>query len=82
LDRARIKIKIYGLKNTKLVSADVAHLPFPDRTFDLVISHLGINNFADQPAVLAECFRVAEFKARLVFTTNLKGYSMRFTIRS
>lgn len=78
LDRARIKIKTYGLQNAKLASADAAHLPFPDRTFDLVISHLGINNFADQRAALVECFRVARFKARLVLTTNLKGHMQEF----
>jgi arsenite methyltransferase len=78
LDRARIKIKTYGLKNAKLISADAAHLPFPERTFDLVISHLGINNFVDQRAALVECFRVARFKARLVLTTNLKGHMREF----
>jgi arsenite methyltransferase len=78
LDRARLKITTYGLKNAKLVNTDVSRLPFPDRTFDLVISHLGINNFADQGAALDECFRVAQFKARLVLTTNLKGHMKEF----
>jgi len=78
LDRARLKINSYGLKKAKLVGSDAVHLPFPDRTFDLVVSHLGINNFADQRAALAECFRVAQSKARLVLTTNLKGHMKEF----
>jgi len=78
LARARLKIKTYGLKNAKLVNADVAFLPFPDNTFDLVISHLGINNFADQREALADCFRVAAFKARFVLTTNFRGHMKEF----
>jgi ubiquinone/menaquinone biosynthesis C-methylase UbiE len=78
LARAQLKIKTYGLNNARLVNADVAFLPFPDATFNLVISHLGINNFADQRAALAECFRVAAFNARFVLTTNLKGHMKEF----
>jgi len=41
-----------------------------DATFDLIVSNLGMNNFPDPGAVLAECFRVAKAGARLVLTTN------------
>ncbi len=38
------------------------------------MSNLGVNNFADPEAVLAECFRVAKPHASLVLTTNPTGH--------
>ena len=60
------------------MEADAAHLPFEDETFDLIVSHLGINNFTEPEAVLAECFRVARPKAHLVLTTNPVGHMSEF----
>jgi ubiquinone/menaquinone biosynthesis C-methylase UbiE len=57
-------------------STDVAHLSFLDHSFDLVVSHLGINNSPDQRAALLECFVLP--KARFVLTTNLKGHMQEF----
>jgi ubiquinone/menaquinone biosynthesis C-methylase UbiE len=57
-------LKTYELKNAKLIRADVAHLSFLDHSFDLVVSHLGINNSPDQRAALLECSRVAKGKVR------------------
>ena len=46
LDRARFKARVRGVENVELVRSDVASLPFPDAHFDLIVSNLGINNFA------------------------------------
>lgn len=74
LDRARHKRDIYGLTNVELIEADASRMPFPEASFDLIVSNLGINNFADPDAVMKECFRVAADQARIVLTTNLFGH--------
>ena len=74
LARARSKQEVYRLPNVGLASADGARLPFAAASFDLVVSNLGVNNFEDAPAVLAECFRVAAPGAVLALTTNLEGH--------
>ncbi|QBD78738.1 class I SAM-dependent methyltransferase [Ktedonosporobacter rubrisoli] len=78
IERARAKLQFYQLANVQLLEADARHLPLPDASFDLIISNLGINNFANPDAVMAECMRVARPKARLVMTTNLSGHMAEF----
>jgi len=74
VERARAKQQVYQLPNVQILEADAAHLPFGEREFDLIVSHLGVNNFADPEAVLGECFRVAKPQASLVLTTNPSGH--------
>lgn len=76
--RARRKIEVYGLTNVEVHEGDAAAMPFAHESFDLITSNLGINNFADPAAVLAECHRVARPGARLVVTTNLSGHMASF----
>jgi arsenite methyltransferase len=78
LERARLKCKVYGLSNVQLVEADGAALPFSDASFDLIVSNLGVNNFADPQAALEECFRVLKAGGRLALTTNLQGHMQEF----
>lgn len=78
LPRAMVKKRNYEQENVTLVGADAAFLPFADAAFDLIVSNLGINNFADPHASLAECYRVAAPNARLVLTTNLMGHMAEF----
>lgn len=78
IERARTKLNFYRLPNVQIVEADAEHLPFQDETFDMLVSNLGINNFTNQHAVLAECYRVARPKARLILTTNLSGHMHEF----
>jgi ubiquinone/menaquinone biosynthesis C-methylase UbiE len=78
LARARIKARVYQLPNAHLVAADGALLPFPAGTFDLIVSNLGINNFDDAPAALAECMRVTKPGGHLALTTNLQGHMREF----
>jgi arsenite methyltransferase len=61
-----------------IVEADAAAMPFPDAQFDLITCNLGLNNFADPAAVLAECFRVAKPGGRAIFTTNIQGHMREF----
>jgi arsenite methyltransferase len=76
--RARAKQRAYHITNVELVLADAAHLPFPDQEYDLIVSHLGINNFDDPEAVLTECYRVARPGATLVLVTNPSGHMREF----
>lgn len=72
--RAIGKADLWQVKNVELLPGDAASLPFPDETFDLIVSNLGINNFADPQAAFGECFRVAKPGARMAITTNLQGH--------
>jgi ubiquinone/menaquinone biosynthesis C-methylase UbiE len=47
-----------GLQNLHFALADGMALPFPDRAFDLVLSHAVIEHVADAPQYLRECARV------------------------
>lgn len=76
--RARRKLAVYGLTNVALHEGDAAAMPFPDASFDLITSNLGINNFADPPAAMRECHRVARPGARIALTTNLTGHMAAF----
>ena len=78
LARAALKHQVHELPNVHLVRADGVRLPFPDAHFDLIVSNLGLNNFADPPATLKECARVARPGARVVLTTNPKGHMHEF----
>ena len=78
LARARRKAWVRGVGQVRFVRADGAALPFADGTFDLITSNLGVNNFADPAAALAECRRVARPGARLALTTNLQGHMAEF----
>ena len=78
IQKARAKLDMYRLPNVQIVEADAEHLPLQDDTFDMIISNLGINNFTNPDAVLAECFRVAKPKGRLLITTNPIGHMREF----
>src|SRR6185503_615064 len=78
LERARRKIRVYGLTNVEVREADAVAMPFEDETFDLITSNLGINNFDDPDAAIAECHRVAKRGGRIVVTTNLTGHMAEF----
>jgi ubiquinone/menaquinone biosynthesis C-methylase UbiE len=74
LARARSKRERWPVANAHLVRGDGARLPFPDGGFDLVVSNLGVNNFADPDAAFAECRRVLVRDGALVLSTNLVGH--------
>lgn len=78
LERARAKALAYGVTNVEIRHADAAALPFEDASFDLIVSNLGINNFADAAAAVGECARVLRPDGRIAITTNLVGHMREF----
>lgn len=77
LRRAAFKRRMYRL-NAMLLVGDGEAVPLPAASVDLVVSNLGINNFARPEAVLAECRRVLRPDGRLALTTNLQGHMREF----
>ena len=78
MDRLRRKIAQRRLDGIVLLEQDASALDLPDGSVDVLVSNLGINNFADPEAVLRECFRVARPGASLLLTTNLAGHMAEF----
>jgi SAM-dependent methyltransferase len=78
LRRATLKRQVYRLDNAALACADGVHLPFSTGCFDLIVSNLGINNFALPGVVLAECARVTKPGGRICLTTNVVGHMAEF----
>ena len=78
VDRAEVKLREYAVSNVTLTRGDATDMPFEDGFFDLIISNLGINNFARREAVLAECRRVLAPGGTLALTTNFKGHMWEF----
>jgi ubiquinone/menaquinone biosynthesis C-methylase UbiE len=74
LKRALTKAGALGVHTTSLACGDSAHLPFADRSFDLIVSNLGINNFDFPEDVFSECYRVAKPGAHIALSTNLQGH--------
>ena len=78
LRRAAAKIALRGCRNVTLHEGSASALPFADATFDLIVTNLGLNNFADPQAALRECRRTARRGATLALTTNLQGHMQEF----
>ena len=78
LGRAKFKAQVWGLQNVEFRCGDATSLPFADGHFDLIVSNLGVNNFGDPPAALAEFRRVSKPGAKIALTTNLKGHMGEF----
>jgi len=77
-NRAKRKIKNYGLTNVEIIESSAEKLPFENNSIDLIVSNLGINNF-DKPAlVFKECARVLKTGGKLALTTNLNGHWKEF----
>lgn len=74
LARAKQKAQRWDVRNVEVHRADAAAMPFPNSTFDLLVSNLGINNVHDPAAVLRECWRVAKPSATIALTINLQGH--------
>lgn len=78
LARAAEKIAARRTPNVTLHEGSADAMPFPDRTFDLIVSNLGVNNFDDRAGAMRECRRVARQGAVLALTTNLQGHMKEF----
>jgi len=78
LERAGSKLRINGLKNTMVISGYAEQMPFPDDSFDLIVSNNGINNVRDMKLSVQECYRVSKIGGQLVFTLNLEKTMIEF----
>jgi arsenite methyltransferase len=58
LAKARVAAAEMGAANVKFVESEAEQLPFPDASFDVVISNGVIDLIPDKDAVFAEIFRV------------------------
>lgn len=58
-----------GLAHLHFLRADGCALPFPDESFDLVLSHAVIEHVADAPLYLRECRRVLTPEGRFYLST-------------
>ena len=76
--RLRRKIAQIGLANVFVHEQDASSLPLGDGAADLVVSNLGVNNFENAAAVLAECHRVLRPGGRIFLSTNLVGHMVEF----
>ena len=73
-ERLRRKLQVHSLPRAAVAWADGGRLPFADASFELVVSNVGVNNFADPPGVLAECRRALLPGGRIAITTNVTGH--------
>jgi ubiquinone/menaquinone biosynthesis C-methylase UbiE len=76
--RAEYKARLWEVGNVEMFTGDAAAMPFADGQFDLLVTNLGVNNFADPPAVLKECWRVTRPSAHVALTSNLQGHMQEF----
>jgi ubiquinone/menaquinone biosynthesis C-methylase UbiE len=78
LARAAEKVAARATPNVTLHEGSASSMPFPNATFDLIVSNLGVNNFDDRAGAIRECRRVAKGGATLALTTNLQGHMREF----
>lgn len=65
VQRAQASADLAEVRNVAFRTGDGATLPYPDGSFDLVISNGVFNLIPDKPAALAEAFRVLKPGGRL-----------------
>lgn len=58
MEHARMRAQAMGIRNVRFVQGDVGALPFPNQTFDVVLSLNGFHAFPDKEAAWRETFRV------------------------
>jgi ubiquinone/menaquinone biosynthesis C-methylase UbiE len=78
LARVRMKQRVWAVRNAHAVLGDAAAMPLAAGQFDLIVSNLGLNNFDDPAASMAECRRVMDAGGTIALTTNLQGHMREF----
>ncbi len=66
LERARALAAEKGVANVSWQEGDVAHLPYPDGAFTIVVTRFAVHHFPDPAAVFAEMVRVCAPGGRVV----------------
>jgi ubiquinone/menaquinone biosynthesis C-methylase UbiE len=77
-ERARLKMKIWGITNLQIIESKAEQLPFENDYFDLIISNNGTNNVDDEQKVFSEISRTAKSGSQLVITVNLPDTMIEF----
>jgi SAM-dependent methyltransferase len=78
LDRARLRALAEGLE-VEFLEADAQGLPFPDDSFDAVLSVYGVQFAPDQPRAANELLRVTRPGGRIVLASPMPtGWSGEF----
>lgn len=77
LQKARERFQQQGLKNIRLIRADVANLPVRDTAVDIVLSMNGWHAFADKRRAVAEFSRVLRKEGMLIACGYVKGVKRR-----
>jgi len=80
--RAESNLKITGIVNVSFQNTAAENLPFPDDTFDVVISNGVINLIPDKEAVLAEIHRVLKPGGRLMVADQIAVGSVQKDIKA
>ena len=79
LERAEQNIRRAGLQDKiKLVLATASRLPFPDQSFDLVMSYASLHHWFEPVQVLNESQRVAKSEGSIIIRDNQRVYGNPF----
>lgn len=77
LDAAKERADKLNLRGLRFIQGDVAHLPFEDNFFDVVLSVNGFHVFADKTAAWAETYRVLKRGGIFCGCMYVKGENQR-----
>jgi SAM-dependent methyltransferase len=78
IERARAKIRAWGLDNIEIIEGKAELLSFADAYFDLVVSNNGTNNVDDEEQTFREIGRVTKPGGQVVLTMNLPETMIEF----
>ena len=77
MEKAQRRVKAAGMNNVRFCQGDVGALPFPDGSFDTVLSLNGFHAFPDKDAAFAETWRVLKPGGVFCGCFYIKGQNKR-----
>ena len=77
MDKAQRRAEAAGMENVRFCQGDVGTLPFPDGSFDTVLSLNGFHAFPDKNAAFAETWRVLKPGGVFCGCFYIKGQNKR-----
>jgi ubiquinone/menaquinone biosynthesis C-methylase UbiE len=82
LERAETNLRMTGLKNVSFKKTSGENLPFPDDSFEVVISNGAINLIPDKESALMEIFRVLKPGGRLMVADQVASGGIQKDIKA